>query len=336
MKHAILGLLERGWSERRIARELGVNRRTVRRYARLAAAGQSAPNPTPGSSGPESLCEPFREIVLAKLEAGLTAQRIWQDHGPRHAAEVPERVLQRPEELVGRLLPDAQAVAAAREAEDCSENMRPAAPAARGHHRRALAEVHLALGAGLHLDPPERELALRAQAPAEALHRLVARLEAVLGCEVRFRFIDGDDYGLFLRLVVRDDHVDGSRLDPAQQEPARIGLVLWILLDDLAVLRDVPYLRLRDHTPGHPTERVDPEDQTPGCHHLSPGLHDLIHGTNGCYLSSFASANAEGPVRSELRGFGLRGTVYSACAPNGERRRPRPSLNGKTPSVGRR
>jgi transposase len=87
MKHAILGLLERGWSERRIARELGVNRRTVRRYARLAAAGQSAPNPTPGSSGPESLCEPFREIVLAKLEAGLTAQRIWQDLAAEHGFE---------------------------------------------------------------------------------------------------------------------------------------------------------------------------------------------------------------------------------------------------------
>ena len=30
--HAIIGLLERGWSYRRIARELGVHRETVSRY----------------------------------------------------------------------------------------------------------------------------------------------------------------------------------------------------------------------------------------------------------------------------------------------------------------
>jgi len=83
-RDAILGLLGQGWSERRVARELGVNRRTVRRYARLAAGSQSAPNPTPPSSGPESSCEPFREVVLAKLEAGLTAQRIYQDLVTEH------------------------------------------------------------------------------------------------------------------------------------------------------------------------------------------------------------------------------------------------------------
>lgn len=52
---AIQALLARGWSRRRIARELGVDRETVRRYARLSAnppAGSSIenqPNPPPGS-----------------------------------------------------------------------------------------------------------------------------------------------------------------------------------------------------------------------------------------------------------------------------------------------
>jgi len=36
---AILALRERGWSRRRIARELGVHRETVGRYVRLAREG---------------------------------------------------------------------------------------------------------------------------------------------------------------------------------------------------------------------------------------------------------------------------------------------------------
>jgi transposase len=91
---AIVELWRQGWSYRRIARELDVHRETVARYVKLAreepkpanptpgAGGQqpSKPsNPTAGSSGPKSRCEPFREIIIEKLEAGLTAQRIWQD-----------------------------------------------------------------------------------------------------------------------------------------------------------------------------------------------------------------------------------------------------------------
>ena len=34
--------------------------------------------PSP-SSGPESLCEPFRAVIEEKLEQGLTGQRIYQD-----------------------------------------------------------------------------------------------------------------------------------------------------------------------------------------------------------------------------------------------------------------
>jgi len=40
---------------------------------------QNRPNPLPGNSGPASQCEPFREVIIAGLERGLSRQRIWQD-----------------------------------------------------------------------------------------------------------------------------------------------------------------------------------------------------------------------------------------------------------------
>ena len=53
--HAIIGLLERDWSYRRIARELGVDRGTVARYDRLRQSADSKPaNPIPGSNSSES------------------------------------------------------------------------------------------------------------------------------------------------------------------------------------------------------------------------------------------------------------------------------------------
>ena len=101
--HSILTLYERGWSFRRIGRELGIHRGTARRYVQLAEAGadvanlsvgagvenrpnpptgsdgQNRPNPPAGYSGPSSKCDPFREIILEGLERGLSCQRIWQD-----------------------------------------------------------------------------------------------------------------------------------------------------------------------------------------------------------------------------------------------------------------
>ena len=48
--HAIIGLLEKDWAYRRIARELGVHRDTVARYDRLRKISDSKPaNPTLGS-----------------------------------------------------------------------------------------------------------------------------------------------------------------------------------------------------------------------------------------------------------------------------------------------
>jgi len=52
--HAIIGLLEAGWSYRRIARELGVDRGTVARYDRLRREREANPAiPTPGSFPPD-------------------------------------------------------------------------------------------------------------------------------------------------------------------------------------------------------------------------------------------------------------------------------------------
>jgi len=147
MVHSIQTLLQRGWSRRRIARELGIDRETVGRYACLASSaaspgsaafgiGSDADEPSkparapPGSTSdltsrrsavagtcfaPETLktsqpeappalpiqpsqCEPFRGIILAKLEQGLTAKRIHQDlaaeHGFAHAYHSVRRFVQ--------------------------------------------------------------------------------------------------------------------------------------------------------------------------------------------------------------------------------------------------
>ena len=105
----------RGWSQRRIAQELGIDRETVARHLRLAELtskpakapigsddGHSAPKPakapigseadsrspeltlatpasTPRGNGRHSGCEPWREIIQGNCDLGLSAQRIYQD-----------------------------------------------------------------------------------------------------------------------------------------------------------------------------------------------------------------------------------------------------------------
>lgn len=99
-KHAIIGLLENGWSYRRIARELCVDRETVARYDKLrrsnpaiSTPGSWSPDnpnaaiPNPGSlasPGRDSLCKSFSGEIHNKLDHGLSGQRIFQDLCQEH------------------------------------------------------------------------------------------------------------------------------------------------------------------------------------------------------------------------------------------------------------
>jgi transposase len=116
---SILSLHAQGWSRRRIARELDVDRETVSRYLQLdqrspaaievgggISKPANAPISRPGSSaliepplapiepagpagsGRRSDCELWREVILAKRELGLSARRVYQDLVSEHAAQV--------------------------------------------------------------------------------------------------------------------------------------------------------------------------------------------------------------------------------------------------------
>ena len=107
LQHSIVTLAAKGWSARKIARELGVHRETVGRYLHPVATDskpaipptgsveQSDPKPAivptgsredcdskpaivlPGSkAGRTSQCAPLSEVIKQGLLAGLSAQRI--------------------------------------------------------------------------------------------------------------------------------------------------------------------------------------------------------------------------------------------------------------------
>ena len=106
LQHSILALWNHGWSLRRIARELQIRRETAAKYVRREVAakaakvphgegGVSEPKPAKvpaGSPGAEvapevpaglparsrSQCEPWREVIEQGLQAGLSAQRLYQ------------------------------------------------------------------------------------------------------------------------------------------------------------------------------------------------------------------------------------------------------------------
>lgn len=105
--HSILTLHERGWSQRRIAAELDLDRGTVSRYVELArqasqAAAETTSKPAtapiepgreaalsnPATPGSGSDCEPWREVIQAKQAQGLSARRIHQDLVSEHGAKV--------------------------------------------------------------------------------------------------------------------------------------------------------------------------------------------------------------------------------------------------------
>ncbi len=58
--HAIIGLLEQGWSYRRIARDLGIDRDTVAKYDRARRNLSKPAIVAPGSETSEDSNPPFR------------------------------------------------------------------------------------------------------------------------------------------------------------------------------------------------------------------------------------------------------------------------------------
>src|ERR1700730_2844833 len=99
MVQSILSLHAQGWSQRRIARQLGIDRETVRRdvqerskpaNAPIGSPGHETPMENPPAAGPGRLsdCQPWRHIVLAKLELGLSLTRIHQDLVTEHKSQL--------------------------------------------------------------------------------------------------------------------------------------------------------------------------------------------------------------------------------------------------------
>jgi transposase len=95
-RQTIVSLYDGGWSKRKIARELALDRGTVRQY--LAGVTPKPPTPQTGSTappeakpptlphtgsatnpGPASLCDPWREEIEKAWHGGLSVQRIYQD-----------------------------------------------------------------------------------------------------------------------------------------------------------------------------------------------------------------------------------------------------------------
>ena len=126
---SIVVLRQQGWSFRKIAQTLGIHRETVSRYVRLHEAdSKPATNPpagdvgdvdskpanppapsaalrTGGNCGPQSRCEPFREVIVGKLDEGLSAQRIWQDLVSEHGFEASYSSVKRFVHRLGRNSP---------------------------------------------------------------------------------------------------------------------------------------------------------------------------------------------------------------------------------------
>jgi IS30 family transposase len=100
LQHSIVTLAAKGWSARKIARELGIHRETVSRYLQAVEDSKPAIPPTgsqkdcdskpaivPAGSklGRTSQCAPLSEVIKQGLLAGLSAQRIYQDLVTDHA-----------------------------------------------------------------------------------------------------------------------------------------------------------------------------------------------------------------------------------------------------------
>jgi len=75
LQQSIRVLKAKGWSNHRISRELGVNRRTVKRYG----SDSKCTNSQTGKKGPGSSCEAYRDAILEWFESGLSIERIHHD-----------------------------------------------------------------------------------------------------------------------------------------------------------------------------------------------------------------------------------------------------------------
>jgi len=92
VREAIIVYGELGWSQRRIARALGINRETVARHLAgskpaILPPGIADPKPAippAGKSGRISQCIPYSLHIKEGIEAGLTAQRVYQDLKTEH------------------------------------------------------------------------------------------------------------------------------------------------------------------------------------------------------------------------------------------------------------
>ena len=112
-REAIIKLYEQGWHKRRIARELGFDRKTVRRHIRqwegskspIMLTGDGPPKGTISpagkltSAGRPSRCEPYHAVIAAGVDKELSGQRIFQDlrteHGFTAAYDSVKRYLRR-------------------------------------------------------------------------------------------------------------------------------------------------------------------------------------------------------------------------------------------------
>jgi transposase len=96
LQQSILVLHGRGWSCRRIARELGVHRKTVAKHVAraklpISTAGSEVPadakvaiSTTGSPAGRVSLCREFLPTITTAMDAGLSAKRIHQDLVAEH------------------------------------------------------------------------------------------------------------------------------------------------------------------------------------------------------------------------------------------------------------
>jgi len=77
---AVRALRDQGVPKKEIARRLGIDRRTVRKYVRRIDRGETEPKRV--LRGPAKL-DPFRGVIEEKVASGLSAVQVFQDLGAR-------------------------------------------------------------------------------------------------------------------------------------------------------------------------------------------------------------------------------------------------------------